>query len=317
MGVKSLVKSVLFTTGVARLCHRWRNRGALTVVMFHRVLPPDDPRFAGANPTYTVTPDELDLCLDFFRRFYSVVSLEQVEQAAEGAALPPCPLLITFDDGWQDNAQYALPVLRRHGVPAVLFVATGYIGSEEGFWQEEVFDRVAAAAPRADPWRAADAAVAELLALPAEERTGRINALSPRALLRRMADPDELHDMQRGGISIGGHGDSHEPLTIVPDATAEFLRCRARLAALGLGGARPAFSFPHGRWTPELLRAARASGFGLCFTSEAELTQARALRADAPIGRVAIGARALRRGGHADLPGLAFSLLTRARVAPA
>ncbi|WP_198372232.1 polysaccharide deacetylase family protein [Roseomonas rosulenta] len=311
--MKSLVKSLLYAAGLARLWHRWRNHAALTVVMFHRVLPPEDSRFAGANPTYTVTPGELDRYLGFFRRFYSVVSLGDVERAAEGAALPPCPLLITFDDGWQDNAEYALPVLRAHGMPAVLFVATGHVGREDGFWQEEVFDRIAAGAPQDDGWRAADAAVAELQALPAGERARRITALAPRALPRRMADAQELREMQQGGISIGGHGESHEPLTAVPDASAEFLRCRERLAELGLGGARPAFSFPHGRWTPRLVEAARAAGFGLCFTSEAELTPVRALRPDAAIGRVAIGAR---QAGRADIPGLAFSLLTRAHTAP-
>jgi peptidoglycan/xylan/chitin deacetylase (PgdA/CDA1 family) len=38
------------------------------------------------------------------------------------------PVLVTFDDGFADYADVALPVLRRHGVPGTLFVTTGWLG---------------------------------------------------------------------------------------------------------------------------------------------------------------------------------------------
>ena len=309
--MRAWVKSALFAVGLARMVHRLRNRSVLTVVMFHRVLPPEDPRFAGANPTYTVTVEEFARCLDFFARFYSVVSLDDVERAASGAALPPCPLLITFDDGWQDNAAHALPALRARGMKAVLFVATGHVGRHEGFWQEEVFDRIAARSPGRQGLREADAAVGALLGRPVAERDAGLAALPARDLPRRMADAGELRRMEDAGIAIGGHGHSHEPIPTVADPAAELAQCRATLAALGLGGARPAFSFPHGRWSPALVEAARGAGFGLCFTSEAELVRPDALRAGGVAGRVSVGLAGLRRADGFDLPALAFSLLTR------
>lgn len=315
--MKSIVKAVLFRLGVARLLHRWRNRRALTVVMFHRVLPPGDVRFAGANPTYTVTPAEFARCLDVFTEFYTIVTPEEVEAAAGGAALPPCPLLITFDDGWRDNAEYALPLLRARGLPAVVFVATGHLGREEGFWQEEVFDRIAARSAGPGGREAADAAVAALLDRTADQRAQFLATLPTRALPRRMADPLELQQMQAGGIRIGGHGHSHDPLAEVAEAETEMLKCRATLAALGLGGARPGFSFPHGRWSPGLVAAARAAGFGLCFTSEAELTPVAALCGDRMVGRVSIDLQGVRGEAGFDVAALAFSLITRRHAAPA
>ena len=70
---------------------------------------------------------DFEMILDLFADFYSVVDLTTVERAANGAALPPCPLLITFDDGWRDNYETAYPILRAHGVPAAPppSVATG------------------------------------------------------------------------------------------------------------------------------------------------------------------------------------------------
>lgn len=308
--MKAAAKRILFACGVAGLVHRRRNRAALTTVMFHRVLPDADPRAAGANPAYTVTPQELDDCIRFFKQCYAVIGLDELEaRLAHGRSLPERPLLITFDDGWSDTVEHALPVLQTHGVPAVVFVATGHVGRTEGFWQEEMFD-VVMTAEGGVPERAA-AAVAAMDRLAPELRAERLAAQPRRPLPRRMADAAELAALARAGIAIGGHGHSHDPLTRVADPQAELRACRDTLARLGLGGERPAFSFPHGQASPALIAAARAAGFGLCFTSAPVLTPLAALDAAAGIGRIEIDLRALRRPGRFDLPALAFSLITR------
>lgn len=306
--MRAFVKHVLFAIGAARLLHRARNRNALTVVMFHRVLPPDDPRAAGANPTYTVTVEEFAACLAFFARWYTIVDLAAVERAAAGQRLPPCPLLITFDDGWHDNVEHALPLLVARRIPAVLFAATGYIGHRQGFWQERVF----AAARRAGATNEAAAAEVEAVAkVSGDRREEMLAALPDPGLPRQMADAGELACMQAQGVAIGGHGETHTPLTDVADAPAELAACRSVLAAWGLGGASPALSFPHGRFSVALIRAAQQAGFGLCFTSEPCLTPAGRLADPQGIGRVSVDLKHLRHPGGFDLPALAFSLLTR------
>ena len=133
--MRSFVKRVLFGLGFARMLHRRRNRDVLTVLMFHRVLPQDDPRAAGANPTYTAWRDELAAVLDLLADWYSVIDLARLERIAAGEPAPPCPLLITFDDGWRDNFDHALPELAARDLPALLFVATDYVDDARGFWQ--------------------------------------------------------------------------------------------------------------------------------------------------------------------------------------
>lgn len=305
------LKRLLFRLGLARALHRLRNRNVLTVAMFHRVLPPEDPRFAGANPIYTVSLADFERCLDLFARFYSVVDLGAVERAAAGAALPPCPLLITFDDGWRDNLEYALPALRARGMPAVLFVASGFIGDARGFWQERVYDAVATRQGEEE----AEARIASLAALDPARREAALDTLEERPLPRCMASADELAALQASSVAIGGHGDSHTPLTEAADAGAELRACRAALAAHGLGGARPSFSFPHGRCDAGLVAMAREAGFGLCFTSAPELAPPGALTAPGGIGRVSI--EVPHRGPRAglDLAALAFSLITHPHAA--
>jgi peptidoglycan/xylan/chitin deacetylase (PgdA/CDA1 family) len=51
-----------------------------------------------------------------------------------GAALPPRPVILTFDDGHGDFASQALPLLERYGLGATLYVTTTFMGGSSP-WQ--------------------------------------------------------------------------------------------------------------------------------------------------------------------------------------
>src|SRR5262249_27871046 len=113
-------------------------RRCLTTVMFHRILPKSDPRADGADLLYTISIDQFRSCLAFFRQHYSVIDLDQLS-GSKSRALPSNPLLITFDDGWADNCEYALPRLQASALPAVVFVAAAAVGQRAPFWQEAMY----------------------------------------------------------------------------------------------------------------------------------------------------------------------------------
>ena len=66
-------------------------------------------------------------------------------------------MLITFDDGYQDNHWTALPVLRQHGAMAVFFVTTRFVGSRQNrLWLHEMEALLASVDPKAlSTWAAA------------------------------------------------------------------------------------------------------------------------------------------------------------------
>lgn len=289
--MKDLSKKLLYASGLLDLYHRLRNAGSLTVVMFHRTLSPQDPRWRTCDPDYTLSTAHLSQSLAFFKRHYHVVSLQQVLEARRtGAALPARALLITFDDGWADNADYALPELQRAGLPGLMFVVADAVGTQQPFFQERLIsawrrgllrveELARAMAPAlAEAWTPQDEsmaslrnAIARLEKLDAQRRSEvlapYLDALDDR--LRHMVDADELHKLQAGGIALGLHGKTHTPMTLATDVDAELGGARAELARhLGqpLAGAE-SMSFPHGAHTPEIAERARQAGYELVFTS--------------------------------------------------
>ena len=72
--------------------------------------------------------------MDYLRANYDPITLRDlVAWLDRGHPLPPRPALVTFDDGYRDNAEVAWPIMRERGVPAVIFLATDYIGTGQPF----------------------------------------------------------------------------------------------------------------------------------------------------------------------------------------
>ena len=295
--MKDLARRFLYASGALPLYHRLRNADSLTVVMFHRTLAPEDPRWATCDPDYTLPREVFAGSLAFFKRHYNVVSAAQVLEArAGGARLPPRALLLTFDDGWADNVDHALPELRRAGLPGLMFVVADAVGRRQPFWQErliaawrrgrlDIADVAAALAGEAGKqeavdidaggdWDAVRRLVAGIERLPDPARARVLAPFLPAMDdgLRHMVDAAELQRLREGGVALGLHGKSHVRMTEAADLDAELGGARGALAAVLPGGPEEAaalrtLSFPHGAFDADVARRAREAGYELLFTS--------------------------------------------------
>lgn len=114
-----------------------RLRGQLTpgpmVLLYHRVTKlPHDPHLSA------VTPEHFEEQLQAQRRHFLVVSLGEVTDGLQhGGRLGPV-IAITFDDGYADNAESTLPLLRKHDIPAIFYLASGFVGSTREHLQDDL-----------------------------------------------------------------------------------------------------------------------------------------------------------------------------------
>jgi peptidoglycan/xylan/chitin deacetylase (PgdA/CDA1 family) len=112
-------------SGAATLLHQVAGADHLTVLAYHRIIDLHEPDFDAFEPNVSASPEMFQAQMAFVEQHYTVISLQQLQAyVTRGVPLPPYPLLITFDDGYLDNYQNALPVLKCFGFPAVIFLMT-------------------------------------------------------------------------------------------------------------------------------------------------------------------------------------------------
>ena len=126
-------------TGLHRLMAPWtRGRGA--ILMFHHVRPARADAF-DPNRLLEITPQFLEGVIVLVRtRGFEIVGMDE---ALERLARPKAPgekpfAVLTFDDGYWDNRDYALPILQAQNAPFTLFVTTGFADRSARLWWREL-----------------------------------------------------------------------------------------------------------------------------------------------------------------------------------
>jgi glycosyltransferase involved in cell wall biosynthesis/peptidoglycan/xylan/chitin deacetylase (PgdA/CDA1 family) len=106
----------------------------LTVLMYHHV----GPLRPGTIPAMTVSPDQFERQLRWLKKrgYVGIKPSDWLGWVRKGTSLPQQPILITFDDAYEDTANFALPLLRKYGFEGMVFVVTRRIG-KTNTWDEE------------------------------------------------------------------------------------------------------------------------------------------------------------------------------------
>jgi peptidoglycan/xylan/chitin deacetylase (PgdA/CDA1 family) len=118
-----------------------RSRALLTVpvLVYHSVRPLYDDMTEEVKQ-FTVSPETFEKELQYLKdQKYSVISFNDLVEAIEGKRmLPVNPVVITLDDGWKNQYQYAFPLLRRYAMPATFFIFTNAIGHDKYLTWDDV-----------------------------------------------------------------------------------------------------------------------------------------------------------------------------------
>jgi len=284
---RALAEPVAAAVASSRLLRWGAWRGVLTLC-YHRIHPGGEPRFDPG--LLSATADGFAEQLEFIAQNFDVISPEAIgrDLGASGRRV-----VLTFDDGYRDNYELALPALRKQGLPAAFFLTTGFLDEPRLPWWDELawmvdrstVDRIPAenwlprAIALADRRRAVAELTAHYKALPSDrgedflefcgEATG-----AGRAGVDIAADLWMTWDMaariRDAGMTIGGHTVNH-PVLAASSSEAqhyEVSECLRRLEEK-LGERPTVFAYPVGLpsafdlTTREILRGA---GVDLAFS---------------------------------------------------
>jgi peptidoglycan/xylan/chitin deacetylase (PgdA/CDA1 family) len=257
------------------------DRGRLSILIYHRARAAPDP----------ILHDEIDAATfeqhaALLRSEFNVLPLGAACARLARGALPARAACITFDDGYADNEQTALPILKRLGLPATFFVCTGF--SDGGIMFNDGVIEAVRRAPAgthdlsslglgshslgdSTSRRAAiDALIGQLMYRPVGERRALVVQLAtamrstfPTHLMMRPAQIKRLHDE---GLEIGGHTVNHPILAVLDaqQARAEIVGGKRRLEEI-TGAPVTLFAYPNGKpgqdYGPRDVGLVREAGF--------------------------------------------------------
>ncbi len=267
-------------------------RGRLLTFFFHRVLAEPDPMQPGE-----MDARRFDQTLTWIGEQFNVLHPLEACERLKAGTLPARAAIISFDDGYRDNHDVALPLLRQHGMTAVFFVATGYLGNGVQFNDRlrEAFrvsntqtvdfgwmglERLAthdlgARLGALDRVREAVKYMGIQARMDVVARIEReLGAVSGRPGQGRvMMTPEEVQVLARNGMEIGGHTVMHPILRVIDDeaAYAEIHAGRCALVDI-LGYAPRIFSYPNGKLAVDFemrhAAMARQAGFEFAFSTQ-------------------------------------------------
>jgi peptidoglycan/xylan/chitin deacetylase (PgdA/CDA1 family) len=201
-----------------------RINGGFGILMYHRVA--DKPPGI-ESPSVNVTPRRLREQLEgLLAQGFQFWPLQKVVDAhREWRSIPSNVVVVTFDDGYENNLLYALPILEDLKIPATIFIATAYLDSD-GPYPFENWSGAGSTRVPADTWRPLTTAQTQILA---------------------------EHEL----IELGAHTHTHDAFAGRVDDFRRDLDVSIEILRDRFGVTRPTFSFPFGLATPEMVQAAR------------------------------------------------------------
>jgi len=256
-------------------------RGRLSILIFHRVLAEPDPLFP--NEPSAV---EFESWMRWIKDWFNVMPLELGIARLYAGTIPARAIAITFDDGYADNEALAAPILKRLGLTATFFIASGFL-SGGCMFNDRVIEAIRGCSAEhldltsiglgsfpLDSIEARQLAISSLLTnikhIEYAERQSMANAIALNAgatsVPQLMMSPDQIRSLRAQGMDIGGHTIMHPILTRLTSQAAfeEISRGKSELeqivrSPVGL------FAYPNGvpnqDYGAEHARMVRECGF--------------------------------------------------------
>jgi peptidoglycan/xylan/chitin deacetylase (PgdA/CDA1 family) len=270
------------------------------VVGYHRVVEDFDRAAATDMPTMLVSRAMFERHVEWIGRHFEFVSLDEIGAHIESGEPFSRPVAtLTFDDGYRDVYEHAVPTLMRVGAAATVFVVTEPV--DRPCWQ--IHDRMYHLLARAydkwrEPWRGVSSLLGDAEISPAVIEHLHASCANPYALtakllpamsqtqaalvmdllgteigVERGAVPrtmtwSMIRDLQRAGFTIGSHTRTHAWLANEsPEKGFEEIAGSKRDLEERLGQPIRHFAYPGGQFTPPVVDLVARAGYRFAYTA--------------------------------------------------
>jgi len=279
----------LFLKLLARACREH----PCIILLYHRIVD-DNSKYLNKGAAVHHHIKDFKREITYFKKHFQILSMDQVVNHIKvGKGFKRPSIAITFDDGYLDNYTLAYPVLKKHGVPATIYLTTGLVGTPDGIWTEQIGvafletkkacfnfsvllgDETIPIETKEEKERA-NSEVSEALKLrPDDERRELMQKLFEELEVseksgkhfgeRMMLNWEEVQEMRKDGMTIGSHSHTHPILSQMPSEKAkdEILNSK-KVVEKNVDIEVKHFSFPNGReedFSDELRDYCREIGF--------------------------------------------------------
>ena len=298
--VKEAVSSVLERSGGRNwlgAIQRRRSGGCrVQIFAWHRIVPDFEGMRKRVIPGMLTSTRTFERQLDWVARTYRIATLDFALEVLAGREKSDRDLcVITFDDGYADLLEHAVPILRRHGAPAIVYVSSGHVDSGEPLLHDRLYrllklvgDKRMRPGPGTELLaRASSAGAAATLdsllerhprafCLRLAENLERSLGEDPRAAAPdcRLLGWDELRAVQAAGVQVGAHTIDHRCLPNESLGEGERqLRIPMERIEAELGTRVRHFAYPNGWYSKQAMEQLAAAGYRSAVTTEDRPTQ--------------------------------------------
>ena len=281
--IKQGLAAVANGAGVNR---RKLRQGGCVILMMHKINDLFDPL------PLTLSPERFARMIEEIQRSSEIVPLDRATEAA-ASDVGGLSFVMTFDDGYRDNYEQALPILERYRVPATIYISVDHVDGRRSFWYETLISAITDTKQQH-----LDLSDLKLGSFSLEGRASRIRAITElnqtlkqydtetrERLVAQVAEllgADEasgssmlswemVREMGSKGVSIGSHTMSHPILSRESRERVrlELRDSKARLEA-ELQGPVEAFAYPNGRsedFNGMVVEEAKEAGYSSAVTT--------------------------------------------------
>jgi len=295
--MKKRAKQALLASGVLRLAGKLRRKGA-AILMYHSVL--DDPSLVVDSLGGMIHPRAVfEGQMELLAREFHPVTLEQVARFVQGEGdLPERSVVVTFDDGYVDNFEMAMPILDRVGVPATFYVTVDCVENRRLPWPSRL--RFSFRKTSLHSWTDESAKTWDLSSESAREKAylavcdrvaqmagvnlesyvssveASLDARLPETSGELMMNWEQVRGLAEHGHIIGSHTMTHPNMAFVKveDARRELVESKQRMEARLLTKVSH-FSYPcpalFPNWNDETAEESRRAGYETAVTTSSGL----------------------------------------------